>query len=113
MNQVSLMGNVTDNLELKTSEKTQKLYTQFTLAINDYHGRERKTNFIRIVAFGSKAEILAKYLTKGRKLMVKGKLTSELYQNQEGKKQEYVKVILEDFEFVDSRGRAMEEPLQA
>lgn len=105
MNQVSLMGNVATDLELKASTKNSTPYTQFKLAVDDYYGQERKTNFIRIVAFGQKAETLTKYITKGRKLVVNGRMSIETYQDKDGIKRERTSVILEDFEFADYRDK--------
>lgn len=103
MNQVTLIGNLTDNLELKTSKDSGKVYTQFTLAVNNHKGKEKNTDFLDVVAFGSKAEILSQHMQKGRKLFIVGKLKNNSYVNQEGIKRYTTRVILDDFEFVDNK----------
>ncbi|WP_069997199.1 single-stranded DNA-binding protein [Cellulosilyticum sp. I15G10I2] len=98
MNQVNLVGNVTHNLELKQSQQEIK-YTQFRLAVDDKTSKEKRTNFIDIVAFGRQAEILTQHVEKGEKLFVSGRLTSSKFVNPEGNKISKIKVILEAFEF--------------
>lgn len=103
MNQVTLIGNLTNDLELKEARETGKVYTQFTLAVNNYNGKEKYTDFVEIVAFGQKAQTLTTYMHKGRKIFIIGKLKNNTFTNQEGVKRHTTKVILEDFEFVDNK----------
>lgn len=109
MNQVSLMGNVATDLELKKSQKTDKVYTQFRLAVSNYNRQEKTTHFIDIAAFGQQAQTLTKYLTKGSKLLVMGRLSSDSYEGQDGRIQYSTKVILEDFEFVGRKNKTRED----
>lgn len=103
MNKVSLIGNVTRDLELKRYNEGEGTYVRFTLAINNYNGKTKETsaNFINVVAFGNKAEILCKYVTKGRKLAVEGRLNTGSYVNEAGEKRYTTEVMLNDFYFVD------------
>lgn len=101
MNQVSLIGNVTRDLELRESEDHHK-YVQFTLAVHDYWAGTERTSFISNVAFGKQAELLAEYVKKGNKLAVNGHLTTEGYKDKEGKTVRRTRVIVEDFEFISS-----------
>lgn len=105
MNKVSLVGRVTRDLELKRFTDGQRVYTYFTIAVNDYAGKEKGTvsNFINVVAFDKKAEILCKYITKGRELAVTGKLENGGYIDKDGIKRYNMKVILEDFNFVGTK----------
>ena len=106
MNQVNLIGNVVRDLELKTynNGEGERKYLRFTLAINEYNFKikDNIAAFIDVVAFDRKAEILSKYITKGRKLAVEGKIRPGSYLNNQGKKKYTVDVILNDFSFVDS-----------
>lgn len=105
MNKVSLVGRVTRDLELKTFNDGQRSYTYFTIAVNDYAGKDKGivSNFIDVVAFDKKAEVLCKYITKGRELAVTGKLENGSYIDREGVKRYNMKVILEDFSFVGTK----------
>lgn len=100
MNQVTLIGRLTSDLELKEGQSTSTMYTQFTLAVHRYK-EERQTEFFDVVAFGKKAELLTNYTGKGRKLLVSGHLHNSFYTNVQGDKLKKTKVILEDFEFID------------
>lgn len=103
MNKVSLIGNVTRDLELKNYNDGKGAYVRFTLAINSYNSKSKESSaeFVNIVAFGNKAEVLNKYVTKGRKLAVDGRLSTGSYINAEGEKRYATEVILSDFYFVD------------
>ncbi|MGL5675670.1 MAG: single-stranded DNA-binding protein [Cellulosilyticaceae bacterium] len=103
MNQVTLMGNLTDDLELRQSKDGSKHYTQFTLAVHNYKGREKHTDFLDVVAFGQKAEVLAEHVQKGEKLFVIGRLEKNVFTTDEGARRSQTKVILSDFEFVGSK----------
>lgn len=105
MNKVSLIGRVTRDIELRKFNDGQRSYTNFTIVVNDYAGKEkgRVGNFIDIVAFDKKAEVLCKYITKGRELAVTGKLENSSYIDKDGVKRYNMKVILEDFSFVGNK----------
>jgi single-strand DNA-binding protein len=105
VNKVILLGNLTRNPELKQSEG-KKPVCVFGLATNRYwtaysEERREETVFHRIVAFGQFAEVCSKYLRKGRKVYVEGRLQSHAYTGQDGIEKTGVEVVLEDLVFVD------------
>ena len=104
MNKVTLIGNVVRDLELKTYNEGKGKYVRFTLAVSNYKRKikEREASFIVVAAFNKKAEALSKYIGKGSKIVVEGKLQSDNYLNSEGDKCYSITVILEDFHFVDN-----------
>lgn len=105
MNKVNIIGNITKDLELKTSENGEKQYAKFTVAINEYiYGtKEKKAIFIEVIAFGRKAEVLSVHLEKGSKIAIQGKLSTSSYINKNGEKAYSTKVIVEEFTFMDSK----------
>ena len=105
MNKVSIIGNVTKDLDLKTSGDGSTSYVQFTVAINEYikDSKETRAIFIEVVAFGRKAEVLAIHLSKGNKIAIDGKLNTSSYINKTGTKNYRTNVIVEEFTFVDSK----------
>lgn len=105
MNKVTLIGNLVRDLELKNYNGIDEKgsYVQFTLAINDYKNKEKEALFINIVAFGKEAEVLSKYLSKGRKILVEGKLNNVSYINSKGEKRYSTNIILEEFQFLDNK----------
>lgn len=105
MNNVNLVGRVTRDMELKVSKCGSKVYTYFTLAVNRYAGREKGqvTDFIDIVAFDKQAETLSKYVSKGDKIAVNGRLDTGSYEGADGMKKYFSKVLLDDFSFMGNK----------
>lgn len=73
MNNVTLMGNLGQAPELKTSQN-DKPYTTFSIATNDGYGDKKKTNWHNCIAFGKTAEIICQYVGKGDSLAVSGSI---------------------------------------
>jgi len=107
LNQVTLMGNLTRDPELRQTPTGQNV-TSFSLALNrsykDQSGEwQEATDYIDIVAWGPLAERVSQYLTKGRRCLVQGRLQSRSWE-QEGQKRSKVEVLANDVTFLDSRG---------
>ncbi|MEG0950417.1 MAG: single-stranded DNA-binding protein, partial [Niameybacter sp.] len=111
MNQVNLLGNLTQELVLKEGKDTKTPYVHFTLAVHDKKcKKEERTYFIEVVAFRKNAKILAEYANKGTALIVCGKIITDSYLNKEGEKVYSTRVLLEDFQFVGgAKKRTVEE----
>ncbi|MDR3598554.1 single-stranded DNA-binding protein [Clostridium sp.] len=105
MNKVYLIGRVTSDLELQHFGTEERTYVRFTLAVNEYKSatKESVTNFIDIVAFDRKAEVLSQYITKGSKLSIEGKIRTSSYLDKSNIKKYTVDIILENFDFIDSK----------
>ena len=107
-NKVILMGNLTRDPETRTTTGGQSV-TSFALAVNrtwTQDGEKRESvSYINCVAWGKPGEIIAQYVTKGRSLLVSGRLEQRSWDDKEsGQKRSVVEVIVEDFNFIDSRG---------
>ena len=106
MNKVFLIGRLTRDPELRyTSSNLANMRT--SLAVDRQYareGEERGTDFINIVAFGNRAETMKKYLTKGSQIAVDGRIQTGSYDGADGKKVYTTDVIVENFQFVDTRG---------
>ena len=110
-NKVILMGNLTRDPETRTTPSGQSV-TSFSLAVNrqwTQDGEKRESvSYINCVAWGKPGEIIAQYVTKGRPLLVSGRLEQRSWDDKEtGQKRSVVEVIVEDFNFIDSRGSDM------
>jgi len=105
MNRVYLIGRVTRDLELQYFGIEERKYVKFSLAVDEYKSitKEYTTNFIDIVAFDRKAEVLSEYITKGRKLSIEGKIRTGSYLDKNNTKKYTVDIILEDFDFIDNK----------
>jgi single-strand DNA-binding protein len=107
LNQVTLMGNLTRDPELRQTPTGQNV-TSFSLALNrsykDASGEwQEATDYIDIVCWGPLAERVAQYLSKGRRCLVQGRLQSRSWE-QDGNKRSKVEVLANDVTFLDSRG---------
>ena len=81
---------------------------RYTLAVDRRYRKDGKaeTDFISCVTFGKNAEFVEKYLQKGLKILVSGRIQTGSYVNKEGQKVYTTEVILDDQEFADSKGSA-------
>jgi single-strand DNA-binding protein len=109
-NKVILMGNLTRDPELKHLPRGTAV-CELSLAVNktwkdDSGQKQERTSFFGCSAFGSTAENLAKYFSKGKPILIEGELTQETWEDKEtGKKREKTKVRIERFEFVGGQAR--------
>jgi single-strand DNA-binding protein len=111
LNQVTLMGNLTRDPELRQTPTGQNV-TSFSLALNrsykDQSGEwQEATDYIDIVCWGPLAERVSQYLSKGRRCLVQGRLQSRSWE-QDGQKRSKVEVLANDVTFLDSRGGGAE-----
>ena len=106
-NQVILMGNLTRDPELRQTPNGQSVCS-FSLALNrSYKGGDGEwqevTDYIDIVAWGPLGERVAQYVTKGRPVLVNGRLQSRSWE-QDGVKRSKVEVNAQDVTFLGGRG---------
>ncbi len=107
-NKVLLMGNLTRDVELKQTAGNQSV-AEIGLAVNrrfkDRDGNDREeTTFVDCEAWGRTAEVMAQYLAKGRPVFIEGRLKLDTWQDQSGNKRSKMRVVIEGFQFVDSKG---------
>ena len=109
MNKVVLIGRLARDPEVRYSQNdTSMAIARFSLAVD----RRRSANsqdgqsadFISCVAFGRTAEFIEKYFTKGRRIGVYGHIQTGSYTNKEGAKVYTTDVVVDEAEFVESRG---------
>jgi len=103
-NKVILMGNLTRDVEIRTTPSGQQV-ANFSLAVTrSWKGQDGQTqdqtSFINCVAWGKPGEIIAQYVGKGAPLLVSGRLDQRSYQDKDGNNRQAVEVVVEDFNFV-------------
>ena len=109
-NKVILMGNLTADPELRTTTTGQNV-ASFTIAVsrtwNNAQGeRQEETSFINCTAWGKTGETIAKYVSKGRQLLVSGRLQQRTWQDKDtGKNRSALDVVVEEFSFVNDGSR--------
>lgn len=103
-NKVILMGNLTRDVEMRTTSGGQSV-ANFSLAVSrSWKGQDgqqqEQTSFINCVAWGKVGEIIEQYVKKGSPLLVSGRLDQRSYEDKDGNKRQAVEVVVEDFNFV-------------
>lgn len=111
MNKVILMGRLTRDPEIRYSQgENSTAIAKFSLAVERKFKRngEAEADFFNCTAFGKTAEVVEKYLKKGTKMAVIGRLQNDNYTNKEGQKVYSVQIIVEEMEFAESKKTAAE-----
>lgn len=111
MNKVILMGRLTRDPEVRYSAGDNSMaIARYTLAVDRRVRRDGENNadFIGCVAFGRSAEFAEKYLRKGTKIAVTGRIQTGSYTNRDGQKVYTTDVVVEDQEFAESKAAAAE-----
>lgn len=106
MNKVILMGRLTRDPEMRYAQnESGTAVARYTLAVNRRFKREgeQEADFIRCVVFGKGAEFAERYLQKGTKIVIAGRIRTDSYTNREGKKVYTTDVIVEEQGFAESR----------
>lgn len=106
MNKVFLVGRLTRDPDLRYSaSNTAIMRTSIAVdrQMTNQNG-ERETDFIGIVAFGNRAEVMKKYLIKGSQIAVSGRIQTGSYDDKDGKRVYTTDVVIDEFQFLDSRG---------
>ena len=105
MNKVTLIGRPTADPEVRYSnaqDGTQTCVARYTLAV-DRKGKDAGADFITCVAFGKNGEFAEKYVKKGTKYGIAGRIQTGSYTNKEGKKVYTTDVVVEEHEFCEKK----------
>jgi len=99
-NKVQLIGNVGNEPEVKTFGEGKKV-ANITIATNDYYINDKgdkveQTEWHRVPAWGKVADIIEKYVTKGKEICIEGKLTHRSYDDKDGNKRYITEVVAND-----------------
>ena len=106
MNNVSLVGRLTKDPELRTIS-TGNTTCSFTIAINRTFANsngEREADFINCVVWGKQAENFAKFCTKGSLIGVTGRIQTRNYDAQDGRKVYVTEVVATNIQFLSNKG---------
>ena len=108
MNKVILMGRLTRDPEVRYSQGEQATaIARYTVAVDRRFRRDsdsQSADFIGCVAFGRQAEFAEKYLRKGTKIALTGRIQTGSYTNRDGQKVYTTDVVVEEQEFAESKG---------
>lgn len=119
MNKVILIGRLTRDPDVRWSQgEDQKCTARYTLAVDRLVKSGKDADFISCIAFGKNGEFAEKYLSKGMKIAVTGRIITGNYTNRDGQKVYATEVVVDQHEFCESkaandRARGSQEDEQA
>ena len=111
MNQIIMSGRLTNDPEVRYTSDN-KAVAIFNFAVNRIYDREN-SDFFKCVAFGKTAETIEKLVRKGTKLLLEGEIRNNNYTDKNGVKRYEMQVIVNSFEFCESKGQAQEKQPKA
>lgn len=107
LNVVVIMGRLTDNPELKTTNSGVEV-TSFSVAVERRYvsGGERQTDFINVVAWRQQAKFVCNYFRKGQMIAVNGTLQQRSYTDRDGNKRTVYEVVADNISFCGSKAES-------
>lgn len=107
MNKVILIGRLTRDVEMRHSASNDTAIARYTLAVNRPFKREGEpeADFLPCVAFNKTAEFAEKYLAKGMRVAIEGRIQTGSYTNSEAKKVYVSEIVVERQEFLEKKIR--------
>lgn len=103
MNSVIFMGRLTKDPESRQHDNTT--ICNFTIAVDRRYKRENQptADFFDCTAFGKTGEFIAKYFSKGARILISGEMQNNNYTDKQGKKVYGMKMIVQSVEFCESK----------
>ena len=101
MNSIAITGNITHDLELKTTPDGISVCT-FTVAVKR-PGTKDKTDFLNCVAWRQKAEFITRYFAKGQKIEITGIMTTRKWEDKNGNKRTAYEIMVNDAAFGEGK----------
>ena len=111
MNVVTLIGNLASDVDLRDVGTDRKV-ASFLLAV-DRRSQEGGADFVRVTVWAKQAETCARFLAKGRRVAIDGRLRSSSWEDAEGKRRNSLEVVANHVQFLSGPGDAAETPFEA
>lgn len=92
--------------DLKFTAGSGTAVSKFTIAVNRM--KKGESDFINCIAFGKTAETISQYFTKGKQIAIVGRIQTGSYDAQDGTKRYTTDIVVESFDFIESKGQAQE-----
>lgn len=102
INKVILMGRLTKDPELRRTGNQTPVCT-FSIAVDNGYGENKHTDFINCVAWNKTAEFVSNYFTKGKMIIVIGRISTRSWETQDGKKAYATEVTASEVSFGESK----------
>jgi len=101
-NQFTGIGNLARDPETRYSQEG-KAIANFTVCCDHGWGEHKKTEFVKVVAFGKLAEIVGQYLTKGSRCMVQGPMQTRKWQDKDGQDRYTTEIVANEMKMLSGR----------
>lgn len=107
INRVNITGNLTRDPELRSTASGMSVL-KLGVAVNDRRKNQQtgewedSPNFVDVTVFGNRAEALSRFLSKGSKVAIEGKLRWSQWENQQGEKRSKLEVVADEIEFLSA-----------
>lgn len=102
INKAILMGRLTRDPELRYTG-TGTPVCSFSIAIDNGYGENRQTDFINCVAWNKTAEFVSNYFSKGKMIIVIGRISTRSWEGQDGKRNYTTEVVASEVSFGESK----------
>ena len=111
MNNIVLIGRMVKDPELKHTKEQDKVYSKFIIAVDrnfKLADGTRECDFIPIVVWGKKAEVICKYMKKGDSISIIGRLRMDRYEDEDNNKKYITEVVADNFKFISTNKKIEE-----
>lgn len=108
MNKVIISGRTTADIELKTTPSGTSV-ASFTVAVDFGYGEKKQTSFLDVVAWQKQAENAARYVHKGDRVIIDGRLQTRVYESN-GQKRKVTEIVANEIEFIETKRDAAPNP---
>ena len=102
INKAIIMGRLTRDPELRHTG-TGAAVCSFSVAVDNGYGENRQTDFINCVAWNKTAEFVSNYFSKGKMIIVVGRISTRTWEGQDGKKNYSTEVVVNEVSFGESK----------
>lgn len=101
-NVVVLIGRLTKDVELRNTS-TGKSVASFSIANNRKYNDNEEVSYFNCIAWGKLGETIAKYCSKGNRILVNGRLQQRTWEDKNGNKRYEIEIIAENVQFLESK----------
>jgi single-strand DNA-binding protein len=109
MNKFIFLGRLTKDPEVRYTTTNNTQVTTFDIAVNrKYNNEQVNADFFKITSFSKTAEFISKYFTKGRQILIEGRIQNRTWEDELGTKRYATDYIAEQVYFADSKAEKQE-----
>ena len=111
MNRIILLGRMTKDIKIRNTQSGIAVgRTCIAVDRRAKAGEQKEADFINLTLFGKTAEFVEKYLGKGRRILVEGRLKISRYKDKNGQDRDWTEVLVDNVEFADDKKKEASDP---